>query len=78
MDELKKNKVLRTVQSRKFWTTIIVSGMAVTLFLAGQIEIEKMVDIIKWTGGFYVGGLSIEDAAGQLLPIIKAMLAKKS
>jgi hypothetical protein len=65
-------KVNETLASRKFWVTIIISALAVSLFISGHIDIERMLEIIRWAAGFYVGSLGIEDAAKRLIPLIKA------
>lgn len=72
------NKVIETLKSRKFWITILVSLMAIGLFVAGQIDIDKMLEIIRWAAGIYVGGLSIEDGFKKLLPLAQLVLNKKS
>jgi amino acid permease len=66
------SKVKETLGSRKFWLTILISGLALGLFLFGHIDIDRMTEIVRWAAGIYVGGLSIEDAAKKLLPLIKA------
>jgi hypothetical protein len=71
---MKNGKVKETLQSRKFWLTIGTMIMAVCLFLFGEIDIDKLVEIIRWAAGLYVGGLSIEDGFKKLGPAIKAIL----
>ena len=66
------SKVKETLYSRKFWVTILISGLALGLFSSGHIDIDRMTEIVRWAFGIYVGSLSIEDAAKKLLPLIKA------
>jgi len=68
------NKVLSTIQSRKFWATILVIATAVSLFMTGHIDIDKMLDTIRWIASFYISGLSFEDGLKKLLPALKALL----
>ena len=70
-------KLIETLQSRKFWATILTSTLGVSLFLAGQIDTDRMLEIIRWAVGIWVGGLSIEDAAKKLLPIANMILEQK-
>jgi len=63
------SKLIETLQSRKFWLSILVMGLAVGLFMGDQIDVDRMVDIVRWAAGVYVGALSLEDAIKQLLPI---------
>lgn len=67
-------KVKETLSSRKFWITTLTAILALGLFLAGHIDIDRMIEIIRWAGGIYVGSLSIEDAAKKLLPVAKILL----
>lgn len=71
------NKVTETLKSRKFWITILVSTMALGLFVAGQIDIDKMLEIIRWAAGIYVGGLSVEDGFKKLVPLVQLVLKKE-
>ena len=68
------SKVKETLGSRKFWITILTSVLGLALFLAGHIDIERMLEIIRWSAGIYVGSLSIEDAAKKLLPVAKQLI----
>lgn len=63
--------MIETLKSRKFWITIIISAMALGLFVSGQIDIDKMLEIIRWAAGIYVGGLSVEDGFKKLMPLLK-------
>ena len=68
------SKVLEILKSRKFWITIATMLMAISLFLFGQIDIDKTVEIIRWAAGLYVGGLSIEDGFKKLAPTVLELL----
>ena len=68
------SKVKETLGSRKFWITVLVSILALALFLAGHIDIDRMMEVIRWAGGIYVGSLSVEDAAKKLLPVAKTLI----
>ncbi len=61
------SKIKETLQSRKFIITILVIATAITGFFTGHIDTEKMVEIIRWAAGIYVGSLSIEDAAKKVV-----------
>ena len=69
-----KEKAKETLMSRKFWVTTLTGVLALGLFLAGHIDIDRMIEIVRWAGGIYVGSLSIEDAAKKLLPVAKILL----
>jgi hypothetical protein len=71
------NKAIETLKSRKFWITILVSIMSIALFISGQIDIDKMLEIIRWAAGIYVGGLSVEDGFKKLLPIVHLVMDGK-
>lgn len=60
-------KLQETLQSRKFWMTIILIVAAVAMLLAGQIEADKAIEIIRWAASVYVGALSVEDAAKKVV-----------
>ncbi len=68
------SKIQETLKSRKFWTTMAVVIMAVTLFMFGQIDIDKMIDIIRWAAGLWVGSLGIIDAFKELIPTIRSII----
>ena len=68
------SKVFETIQSRKFWITALTIAGAISLFMSGHIDIEKMLDTIRIAAGLYVGGLSFEDAAKKMLPTLKTLL----
>lgn len=71
------DKILETLKSRKAWITTGMIAMAIVLFAYGQIDIDKMTDIIRWAAGLYVGGLSVIDAFDKLLPTIRSLLGGK-
>lgn len=60
-------KLVSTFQSRKFWFSIVVIGLAIGLFMTGHIDIDKMLEVVKWSASVYVGALSFEDAFKQLV-----------
>lgn len=64
------NKAMETLQSRKFWVTVVVSVTSVGLFKLGYIDAEKMLAGLTIGLGVYVGSLGIEDAAKKLLPAL--------
>ncbi len=68
------NKVKETLQSRKFWLTIGTMVMGMSLFLTGYIDTDKMVEVVRWSAGLYVGGLSLEDGLKKLGPILADLL----
>ena len=68
------SKIQETLQSRKFWTTMAMAIMAVTLFMFGQIDIDKMIDIIRWAAGLWVGSLGVIDAFEKLIPTIRSII----
>ncbi len=68
------SKIQETLKSRKFWTTMAMVVMAVTLFMFGQIDIDKMIDIIRWAAGLWVGSLGIIDAFKELIPTIRSII----
>jgi hypothetical protein len=70
---MKNSKMKETLSSRKFWVTSLMAILALALFLAGHIDIDRMIEVIRWAGGIYVGSLSIEDGAKKLLPAIKQL-----
>ncbi len=61
------DKVKETIGSRKFWFSMLVMTLAVALFVAGQIDIDRMLEVVRWAAGIYVGALSVEDAAKRML-----------
>ena len=71
---MKNSKIKETLQSRKFWLTIATMGMGLVLFLFGEIDIDKLTEIVRWAAGLYVGGLSVEDGFKKAGPIIASLL----
>lgn len=67
------DKIKETIGSRKFWATVGTMAMAVALFLAGQIDVDKMIDIIRWAAGLWVGSLGLIDAFKQFLPTARSI-----
>jgi hypothetical protein len=51
-------------------------AMAVSLFVTGHIDVDRMTGIVEIAAGVYVGGLSIIDAAKKLIPILETMLGE--
>jgi hypothetical protein len=71
------SKIKETLQSRKFWLTVGTITMGVTLFLFGEIDIDKTIEIVRWAAGLYVGGLSVEDGFKRLAPTLLSLLQSK-
>lgn len=72
-----KSKIIETMWSRRFWITVLTIAGAISLFMSGQIDVEKMLDTIRIAAGLYVGGLSFEDAAKKIMPTLKTLLKDK-
>lgn len=72
-----KSKIIETIWSRRFWITVLTIAGAISLFMSGQIDVEKMLDTIRVALGLYVGGLSFEDGLKKLLPTLKTLLKNK-
>lgn len=75
--EPQTGKIKETLQSRKAWLTFGTITMGVILFLFGEIDIDRMIEIVRWAAGLYVGGLSIEDGFKRLVPAILSALQSK-
>ncbi len=65
------SKIKETLQSRKFIITLLVIAAAITGFFTGHIDIEKMIEIIRWAAGIYVGSLTVEDSAKKIAGLLK-------
>ncbi len=62
------DKINETVKSRKFWITASITIMALGLYSSGQIDINRMTEIIGIATAIYVGSLSVIDGLTKLAP----------
>lgn len=73
-----KNKLIETLQSRKFLVSMGTILMSVALYLMGHIDIDQLMGVIKPVSIGYVGSQGFVDAFKQLVPLLKDVLSKKT
>lgn len=75
------NKLALTLQSRKFWFTVIVMAGAAGMFALGIIDGDGFLWAISIAGSVYVGALALTDGASEiaksLRPIIESWVFKE-
>jgi len=70
------NKLVETLQSRKFLVSLGTIIMSTVLFFMGHIDIDQLMNIVKPVTIGYVGSQGFVDGFKQIAPVLNEFFKK--